>query len=33
VIGIPSLEGIALEEAHHIAESLLDEIVVRRLAL
>jgi HAD superfamily hydrolase (TIGR01509 family) len=33
VIGIPSLEGIALEEAHHIAESLLDSIVSRRLAL
>lgn len=33
VIGIPSLEGIALEEAHHIAESLLDEVVSRRLAL
>jgi HAD superfamily hydrolase (TIGR01509 family) len=31
VIGIPSLEGIALEEAHHIAESLLDEVVSRRL--
>jgi HAD superfamily hydrolase (TIGR01509 family) len=33
VIGIPSLEGIALEEAHHIAESLLDDVVSRRLAL
>jgi HAD superfamily hydrolase (TIGR01509 family) len=33
VIGVPSLEGIALEEAHHIAESLLDDIVARRLAL
>ena len=33
VIGVPSLEGIALEEAHHIAESLLDEVVARRLAL
>ncbi len=33
VIGIPSLEGIALEEAHHIAESLLDDVVARRLAL
>jgi HAD superfamily hydrolase (TIGR01509 family) len=33
VIGIPSLEGIALEEAHHIAESLLDDVVGRRLAL
>jgi HAD superfamily hydrolase (TIGR01509 family) len=33
VIGVPSLEGIALDEAHHIAESLLDEIVTRRLLL
>lgn len=33
VIGIPSLEGIALEEAHHIAESLLDDVVLRRLSL
>jgi HAD superfamily hydrolase (TIGR01509 family) len=33
VIGIPSLEGIALEEAHHLADSLLDDIVARRLAL
>jgi len=33
VIGIPSLEGIALEEAHHIAESLLDEVVTRHLVL
>lgn len=33
VIGVPSLEGIALEEAHHIAESLLDEVVARRLCL
>lgn len=31
VIGIPSLEGIALDEAHHLAESLLDEVVARRL--
>jgi HAD superfamily hydrolase (TIGR01509 family) len=31
VIGIPSLEGIALEEAHHLAESLLDEVVSRHL--
>ncbi len=29
VIGIPSLEGIALEEAHHIAGSLLDDVVAR----
>ena len=33
VIGIPSLEGIALDEAHHLAESLLDDDVARRLAL
>jgi HAD superfamily hydrolase (TIGR01509 family) len=33
VIGIPSLEDVALEEAHHIAESLLDDVVARRLAL
>ena len=33
VIGVPSIEGIALEEAHHIAESLLDEIVAQRLNL
>ncbi|HWM53946.1 MAG TPA: HAD family phosphatase [Solirubrobacterales bacterium] len=33
VIGIPSLEGMALEEAHHLAESLLDDVVVGRLAL
>jgi HAD superfamily hydrolase (TIGR01509 family) len=33
VIGIPSLEGIALDEAHEIAESLLDDVVSRRLAL
>ena len=33
VIGIPSLEGIALDEAHEIAESLLDEVVAGRLAL
>jgi len=33
VIGIPSLEGIVLDEAHEIAESLLDAIVSHRLAL
>jgi HAD superfamily hydrolase (TIGR01509 family) len=33
VIGIPSLEGVALEEAHHIAESLLDDVVARHLVL
>jgi HAD superfamily hydrolase (TIGR01509 family) len=33
VIGIPSLEGIDLAEAHEIAESLLDGVVARRLVL
>lgn len=33
VIGVPSLRGIALEEAHHIAESLLDDVVARHLVL
>jgi HAD superfamily hydrolase (TIGR01509 family) len=33
VIGVPSLEGIALDEAHEIAESLLDEVVARHLVL
>lgn len=33
VIGIPSIEGMMLEEAHEIAESLLDDVVSRRLAL
>lgn len=33
VIGVPSVEGIALEEAHHLAESLRDEIVARQLSL
>jgi HAD superfamily hydrolase (TIGR01509 family) len=33
VIGVPSLEGIELEEAHEIAESLLDDVVSRRLSL
>jgi len=32
VIGIPSVEGVLLEEAHHLAESLLDEVVARHLA-
>ena len=32
VIGVPSIEGIALEEAHHLAESLLDAVVTRQLA-
>jgi HAD superfamily hydrolase (TIGR01509 family) len=33
VIGIPSVEGVLLDEAHHLADSLLDEVVARRLAL
>ncbi|HEX6782214.1 MAG TPA: HAD family phosphatase [Solirubrobacterales bacterium] len=33
VIGVPSIEGIALEEAHHLAGSLLDEVVARRLSI
>ncbi len=33
VIGIPSLDGIVLDEAHEIASSLLDDIVARRLVL
>ena len=33
VIGVPSLEGIELLEAHAIAESLLDDVVAHRLAL
>jgi NAD-dependent deacetylase len=32
VIGIPSVEGVALEEAHHLADSLLDSVVARQLA-
>jgi HAD superfamily hydrolase (TIGR01509 family) len=31
VIGVPSLEGVVLDEAHHIAASLLDDVVFRRL--
>ena len=33
VIGIPSVEGVALEEAHHIAASLEDEVVALKLVL
>jgi HAD superfamily hydrolase (TIGR01509 family) len=33
VIGIPSVEGVLLDEAHHLAESLLDAAVAERLAL
>jgi HAD superfamily hydrolase (TIGR01509 family) len=31
VIGVPSVEGVKLDEAHHLAETLLDEIVSRQL--
>ena len=33
VIGVPSLAGIVLDEAHDIAESLLDETIARHLVL
>ena len=33
VIGIPSVEGVALEEAHHLAESLRDQVVATQLVL
>jgi HAD superfamily hydrolase (TIGR01509 family) len=33
VIGVPSIDGVALDEAHHLAESLLDDAVAHRLAL
>ena len=33
VIGVPSIDGVALEEAHHLAVSLLDDVIARRLAL
>ncbi|MFI5027366.1 MAG: HAD family hydrolase [Solirubrobacterales bacterium] len=33
VIGIPSITGVALDDAHHIAASLLDEVVSLRLDL
>jgi HAD superfamily hydrolase (TIGR01509 family) len=33
VIGVPSIEGVALDEAHHLADSLLDDAIARRLAL
>jgi HAD superfamily hydrolase (TIGR01509 family) len=33
VIGIPSVEGVALEEAHLLAESLRDDVVSRQLVL
>ncbi|HVD41891.1 MAG TPA: HAD family phosphatase [Solirubrobacterales bacterium] len=33
VIGVPSVEGVELEEAHHLAETLLDEIVSQQLKI
>jgi|SRR6478672_4889956 len=33
VIGVPSVDGVVLEEAHHLADSLLDDVVAHRLAL
>jgi HAD superfamily hydrolase (TIGR01509 family) len=33
VIGVPSIEGVALEEAHHLADSLLDRTIARQLVL
>jgi HAD superfamily hydrolase (TIGR01509 family) len=33
VIGVPSVEGVELAEAHHIAGSLLDDVVSRHLVL
>jgi HAD superfamily hydrolase (TIGR01509 family) len=33
VIGVPSIEGVALDEAHHLADSLLDAAIGLRLAL
>jgi HAD superfamily hydrolase (TIGR01509 family) len=33
VIGVPSVSGVELDEAHAIAESLLDAVVARHLAL
>jgi HAD superfamily hydrolase (TIGR01509 family) len=33
VIGVPSVEGVGLDEAHHLAESLLDDVIAHRLSL
>jgi HAD superfamily hydrolase (TIGR01509 family) len=33
VIGVPSIEGVVLDEAHHIAASLIDDVVAQRLQL
>lgn len=33
VIGVPSVDGVLLDEAHHLADSLLDDLVAQRLSL
>jgi HAD superfamily hydrolase (TIGR01509 family) len=33
VIGVPSIDGVPLDEAHHLAESLLDDVVAHRLGI
>lgn len=33
VIGVPSIDGVALDEAHHPAESLADQVVAHHLVL
>jgi HAD superfamily hydrolase (TIGR01509 family) len=33
VIGVPSIAGVDLDEAHHLAETLLDDVVAHRLAI
>ncbi len=33
VIGVPSVEGVELAEAHHLAETLFDGVIVHRLSL
>jgi HAD superfamily hydrolase (TIGR01509 family) len=33
VIGVPSIDGVPLDEAHHLAESLLDDVVAKRLVI
>ncbi len=33
VIGVPSIAGVSLSEAHHLADSLLDDVVARRLVI
>src|SRR3954468_18390076 len=33
VIGVPSVAGVSLSDAHHLADSLLDDVVARRLVI